>query len=61
MNIFESITCQENKIGVVIYKFYKISPLFTCVEVDHILEDFDATDIPDDVREVVKFLVDGPL
>ena len=25
------------------------------------LDDFDATDIPDDVRDVVKFLVDGPL
>ena len=33
-------------------------PLLTCVEVDHKLDDRDATDIPDDVNEVVKCLFD---
>ena len=34
-------------------------PLLTCVEVDHKLEDRDATDTPDDVNDVVNCLFDS--
>ena len=37
--------------------FIGISTALTCVDVDHKLDDLDATDIPDDVSEVVNFLV----